>query len=163
MIKRTVLCLIIGVGFMAAACGDDLGDKAASDLTAEERTEVCEDFNSYYSSKVTEEDQKRFGCVIAGETTAAFDPDTTCEEARDACIAEPADMTDEESSSCAVTEAIECDATVDEIRACAEAQTDQIAAYYSAYDCGSEAEFPVETPSACTSVLERCPSLFGGE
>lgn len=159
MLKRTAIAALLCLfGAGLSACGDDLGDKQASELTQEERTTLCEEFQDTVASKISEQDNKKVGCVFAGETAAAFDENTTCEEARDACLAEPAEETTEED--CSIAAATDCTATVDEIRACSDAQLDELAAYIDEVDCGVEASPPNTLPSACDPVVQKCPNFF---
>lgn len=158
MLKR--LIVPIALTFAASACGG-LNGKQANELDADQRTEVCEDLADYAAGKITDDDNHKFACVIVGETAAALDMTTTCEAARDACLAEPYEPTSSESD-CAFAEETDCTATVGEIKDCYEAQIDKSADTLKSFDCGAASETSTELPSECDVVKEKCPSLFGG-
>ena len=162
MLKQTLVPVAM-IALIGSACGG-LSGKQANELNEEQRQQVCEDFADYAANKISDEDQKNFACVLAGETAAAIDMNTTCEEARDACLAEPAEDPVEESTDCSVTEETDCTATVGEIRDCYEAQVDALADFYSEFDCGAEStNASGELPPECEVVQEKCPDFFGSQ
>lgn len=159
MLRRIVVPAAL-LAITASACGG-INKKQANELSADERTEVCEDLRDYADSKITEDDGKKFACVFAGETAAALDMSVTCEEARDMCLAEPAEPTTDDSDDCALAEETDCTATVEEIKDCSEAQVDQYAAFIKSFDCGAaDAAAPDEIPAECEPVKEKCPDWF---
>lgn len=156
MLKR--LLIPVSLLAMATACGG-LNGKQSNELTQEERSEVCEDLADYAAGKISDDDNKKFACVIAGETTAALDMSTTCEDARDACLAAPS--MPGEDGDCSTAEATDCTATVGEMKDCFEAQIDESAAYIKSFDCGAtDGAAPTALPSECDVVKEKCPDMF---
>jgi hypothetical protein len=163
--------LVAVAAFGLGACGDG-GDGGGSsgvpdstkvtELTESEKTALCEEFADRF--KPVSEDLKIPSCSIDGIIAEmSGDGATTCEEARDACLAQEDDG---EAQDCSMNEEIpeNCDITVGEYRDCIDAYAGQVKNLASQITCDSDLQDlqnfePPETPAACMTVQTKCPEL----
>jgi hypothetical protein len=183
--------------FLLAACGGDDDDDAGggggpaapadfeqasgvsgstgiSTLSPEQAESICEAFQAYFDSQISEAEQKKVACTMSGIFVASLGamggvPDqAVCRQTYDDCQAAPVeeDGTDE----CTVADVPEdCPATLDEFEACAQATAQAFKALAASLSDGCsavadptalESVFGEETePVACKSLYEKCPSL----
>ena len=149
------------------------GSTEAGSLNAEQAQDVCTALNSYIQSAISEQEIKQFSCTFAGAFAAAFaggEGDAAvmaCEEARDMCLAEPFDRTEEDCSTFTFSES--CTATLDEMEACISEQATaikQLAATLTCSNALSENDSGlagIESGAACQVIEQKCPEFLESE
>jgi len=138
---------------------------------------VCDAFQAYGESQITEAEAKRLGCTVqaafaSGALTGGSPDLAACQAAFNACEASPPDPEEVTSGDACTLATVpeDCSVTLDEFELCAQANVQAIktAAANLSGGCSSivanpdaiEAAFGTQ-PGACTSIFERCPSLRG--
>jgi len=174
-----------------AACGGDDADTTAApaDVTAstgvtgettvgaipaDKRQAVCDALLEYTRGQITEAESKKVTCVLAGILSSGVagggSPDiSACNAAYEACLDAPAEP-DNTPEACALANApAECDVTVDELEACAQASVQAfktIAANLSggcavvANPGSLQSAVSSEEPEVCASIKSRCPGVL---
>lgn len=192
---RTVLALLamfVGTVFLfvgTVGCGgDDDGDgsgspefdssvsesKSLSDLSESERTTVCEDFESWWSSTAPSTSEactySAHVSVKAQEPGSDDEAQEMCSNSKSTCEEQSSDGTD--MSSCDEAEATDCSVTVGEFEECIQdyfggyaeavrelpACSDVSTSWYADWDSSSvwsQAE-------SCAAIREECPEFLGG-
>ncbi len=153
-----------------AGCGGDDGsgverDKALSELSDEEFTELCE----WSFGLISEADGIRYGCYLAALLVSEGDAEQ-CQDLADRCIEEAGEEAAEEGTD--TPEAICEDAvgfrpcaaeiTVGQLESCSEASADQAHDVAQEISCDGAAEdfTDLETPEPCVMIEEACPDIF---
>jgi hypothetical protein len=142
-----------------AACGGGSDDRILSELSDTEHVELCEDFSAGLSDADIA-GLVGFSCLI-GE---GFAQDGCMQTRLDTCIEDG--IAAWTGLDCEVPDADDairtCDATVDELTSCIDAQ-------YAQYnDLGDATCADLETsgpgvPAACGPLMEKCPDFFGSD
>jgi len=151
------------------------GALALSDLTDEQQIAACEAGDAYFMANHDHDTMQKMGCVMAGMMAGMMG--ATCQEAYDACMADPQPM---EETDCSedLDDLSGCtDVTVAETEACInadwvvqmEAMTtmaamtcDDIEAAMSDPEGGGMMEEP-PTPAECEGLEDKCPAFFADE
>lgn len=146
-------------------------DKPASELSADEHTDLCEAYLDYYDARVTPAELTRMFCTIGaiGDSIDQPDPTAKCAELRDACLAMPEDELSDEARCDADGDLATCTATVAEVETCFR---DMVAALERALDvitCDLADPARVDDvpsdlqglPQSCMAIAELCPGLLG--
>jgi hypothetical protein len=135
---------------------------------------VCDALLEYTRGQITEAESKKVTCVLAGIFSSGVasggSPNIdACNAAYEACLAAPAEP-DETPEACALANApAECDVTVDELEACAQASVQAfktIAANLSggcavvANPGSLQSAVSSEEPAVCASIKSRCPGVL---
>jgi hypothetical protein len=143
-------------------------------LSPDQRTALCMEFSEYFAGQFTEAELKNFSCTLAGIFTAAFgSPDgqpnpQLCEQARQECLAAPAEDDGTGDANCDDTAFDEsCAATVGELEACAQEQVQALKDASRALSCNLSADAEVSVPGlsdemgpACAALEQKCPGIF---
>lgn len=148
-----------------AGCGGDDGsgvdrDKALSEVTDEEVTQLCE----WSTDLVSDADAIRFGCYLAALLLSS--DAEQCQEVADQCIEEEEMEAEEEpADACAeVEEFPPCagEITVGQLEDCGEAGADQLRDVAQDISCDAVPDdfADLESPAACAVIEEACPDLF---
>ena len=142
------------------------GDTVVADFTAEQKATACDNLQSWGDEQYTREDS----CKLSGLISAAFSEPRSDEEAQTACASARDDCLNSEpepSNSCAFDDTGECTATVDEVTACMESQTQAVLDYLDTFSCAGltldelQSDSLVETPQECVAIQDTCPSIGG--
>jgi hypothetical protein len=149
------------------------GDTTIGAIPTDKRQAVCDALLDYTRGQISEAEATKVSCVVAGILNSGAATGGTpdiglCNEAYEACLAAPAEP-DETPEACALANApADCDVTVDQLEACAEASAlafKTIAANLSggcalvANPSSLETAFSSEEPEECASIKERCPGI----
>ena len=160
---KNISFVVIGLGLALAACGgdDDVahGSTPVSELSAEQKTEVCESFESI---EVDEAALARTACVVFANFGDCTD------QAIDDCVAMAQESpTAAESTSCSIGgtsfDARGCgDVTVQQVYDCQVARLRVLEDVGRNATCDSVLGDTGATASlgACTEVQERCPAAL---
>ncbi|HJK97326.1 MAG TPA: hypothetical protein RMF84_08905, partial [Polyangiaceae bacterium LLY-WYZ-14_1] len=117
-------------------------------------------------------DPVEFACALVGLFAGGFAGGSVsvCEDARDACIANPSPDAQEGQFSCELgdpTARMDCDVTVGEARACFDDSLALLADNRDQFACAAlastEPATPLEDPASCAGLETRCPVLFGDD
>jgi len=143
---------------------------ALADLTDDQQIAACEAGDAYVAANADHDDMQKATCAFSGMFASMMQ--MTCQEAVDACMAEPHEM---EPSTCAndVQDLSDCtDITVGEVEACIDAEMTVVMeqmATLAGYTC-AELEADGEaimasledesTPAACDGLEAKCPVFF---
>lgn len=154
----------------AAISGLPDDDRKVSDLTKEERVQLCEATTEYAEREISDDEVKRASCSFEGAFIAVAlgggDVDD-CVAARDECLAEamPIAEATEEEATCDL-ESDTCKATVGEVEACVEEFVTAAQEFFGALDCvklvnsAGKLQTPeLELGEACQRIERSCPSM----
>ena len=149
------------------------GETTVGAIPADKRQAVCDALLEYTRGQITEAESKKVTCVLAGIAASSLAGGASldisaCNMTYQACLdAEP--EPDATPEACALANApAECDVTVDELEACAQASVQAfktIAANLSggcavvANPSSLESAFSSEEPEVCASIKSRCPGI----
>ena len=147
------------------------GDKPVSTVTVDEAMQLCVAFRDYLRANLSRELQDDVFCTARalGTTTNPAD----CEAMRAACLAAPTgvEYVDEAFDCSGAGPIAGCDATVDSVEACYEADVQLTADRLDRIDCAIAGDLPalealqapLPVPAACTSAgAMACPTLEDG-
>ena len=170
MHQRLSTVLVAALTVSLAACTGFTGVKGSkkiSELSADERKEVCENSAAHFEEEIGAERIKRFGCVTASAISVALSGGGVpeCEAAVDLCLMMA--TTDGGTTTCDVDGDPSCEATIEEYEACAEENIASLRAFYDGYTCevalsGSGGEMPAAGPE-CMALAQKCPGLFSNQ
>ena len=150
------------------------GTLVMSDLTDEQQVAACEGGTAHLTASHNHEDMTKAMCLMTGMMAGMMD--ITCDEAYDACMADPQPM-EEDDCADSIDDLSACtDITVAEVEACILAQwaqQEEMFAAMAAMTCadlesadpeetGGMMEEP-ETPAACEGLDEKCPVFFSDD
>ncbi len=151
--------LFVLVTTTAAACGGGSDDRLLSSLSDADFVSLCEDVDSGLSAGEIA-GLVGFSCILS----ESFAQDGCMQPRLDTCIDDGvAAWTGLECTAPDADDPIRtCDATVDELVACFEAQYASYATLGDAV-CADLENFSPEIAAACAPVQEKCPDFFGSE
>lgn len=140
-------------------------DKMLSELSQEEVTALCEEYQEYVASEISEAELKRFACYAVAAAFSGGDANA-CNMIAQECINAPAEENnsglepDDSSDDCNPDDVKDCDATVGELEACFSATIDQLNSAAQNASCSTSSLDDVGSPAACAPLMEKCPELF---
>ena len=150
------------------------GSLALSDLTDEQQISACEAANAHFAANHDHEAMTKAMCVMSGMMAGMMG--MTCQEAYDACMANPQPMEEDDCSE-DLDDLSECtDVTVAEVELCVAAQwaqQEEMIAAMAEMTCEDiESADPSddtgmmeepETPAECAGLEDKCPTFFADD
>ena len=182
--------LALGLAMGAAACDDSSGGsnanvppistdttKPLSEVTTAEAKTWCEKYKAEMGNVMSTETQCELAGLGVSAMTGTLDP-AACEAAKKACIANPSQYLDSDSSgssdmdcdSLATEDMKDCDATVAEFDSCMDAMMSETQSVTDKISCSMSLEQLMSLQSlsglspdkipACAPLMEKCPQIF---
>lgn len=162
--------LVAALAAALTACGDGDGpgssgvdgDKALTELSPDEATDLCE----WGLSLLDGDELERVDCYL--EALLSTEDAAMCEEVAQACI-EDIELPDPDDLECTFEDPPACGSqvAVAEIEACVRDSVALIDDVIAAVDCDFNLEdiddLAIEQPASCGIVEEKCPALFGDD
>lgn len=170
--EETVRQSILLLAILTTACGAGgfdsgvQGDKPVSTVTDAEARQFCEALESWYFALAPVAYQQRERCELTALGTTA-NP-AACEASVNACLQNPPAISD---FDCTTSTALPgCNATVDEVEACAAADANALKARADEASCAAAGNLPelqrlamaVPVPAECSRLASYCPVYGDG-